>query len=119
MEDEPDGWFIYHAMTATTKVLIEVGLQSRRQKVANYTDVNGVPFTDEDIERWAAVDESEEGYTGEHLGPSRPGRPVSVGADVRPVTVRLDASRRAKLEELARDHQTSISQAIRELIDAI
>lgn len=87
--------------------------------MSTYTDVNGVAFTDEEIEHWAAEDESEEGYTGGHLGPSRPGRPVSVGTDARPVTVRLDAARRAKLEELARSRQTSISQAIRELIDAM
>lgn len=87
--------------------------------MSTYTDVNGARFTDEEIEHWAAEDESEEGYTGGHLGPSRPGRPVSVGTDVRPVTVRLDAARRAKLEELANSHKTSISQAVRELIDAI
>lgn len=87
--------------------------------MGKYADVNGVPFTDEDIERWAAEDESEVGYGGGHLGPSRPGRPVSVGADVRPVTVRLDAVRRAKLEKFASSHQTSISQAVRDLIDAI
>ncbi|MHA3723535.1 CopG family transcriptional regulator [Leucobacter sp. HY1910] len=87
--------------------------------MGKHADVNGVPFTDEDVERWAADDESDAGYTGGHLGPSRAGRPVSVGADVRPVTVRLDAARRAKLEALARSHQTSISQTVRDLIDAI
>lgn len=44
---------------------------------------------------------------------------MSVGADVRPVTVRLDAARRAKLEELARANDISVSQAVRELIDAL
>lgn len=87
--------------------------------MSTYTDVNGVAFTDEEIERWAAEDESKASYTGGHLGPSRPGRPVSVGTDVRPLTIRLDAARRAKLEELANSHKTSISQAVRELIDAI
>lgn len=87
--------------------------------MSTYTDVNGAQFTDEEIERWAAEDESERDYTGGHLGPSRPGRPVSVGIDVRPVTVRLDAARRAKLEKLANSHQTSISQAVRELIDTL
>lgn len=87
--------------------------------MSKYTSSSGEPFSDADIERWAAEDESAEGYTGGHLGPSRPGRPVSVGSDVRPVTVRLDAARRAKLEELARAHHTSVSQAVRELIDAI
>ena len=27
VEDEPDGWLIFHAMPATKKVLIEVGLR--------------------------------------------------------------------------------------------
>lgn len=27
IEDEPDGWLVFHAMLATTKVLIEVGLR--------------------------------------------------------------------------------------------
>ena len=27
LEDEPDGWLIFHAMSATTKVLKEVGLK--------------------------------------------------------------------------------------------
>lgn len=84
-----------------------------------HTDATGVKFTEADIERWAAEEESPGGYSGGHLGPARPGRPVSVGADVRPVTVRLDAARRAKLEELARKRKTSVSQAIRELIDAL
>lgn len=84
-----------------------------------YAGMDGSGFAEEDIERWAAVQESAEGYVGGHLGPSRPGRPVSVGADVRPVTVRLDAARRAKLEELARSRQVSVSQAVRELIDGI
>lgn len=27
VENEPDGWLVFHAMSATTKVLIEVGLR--------------------------------------------------------------------------------------------
>ena len=27
VEDEPNGWLVFHAMTATKKVLIEVGLR--------------------------------------------------------------------------------------------
>jgi hypothetical protein len=27
VEDEPDGWLVFHTMPATTKVLIEVGLR--------------------------------------------------------------------------------------------
>lgn len=84
-----------------------------------YTDVNGVPFTDEDIETWAAEAESEQGYTGGHLGPSTPGRPVSVGAHARPFTLRLDAARRAKLDEAAQRRHTTASQIMRELIDSL
>lgn len=84
-----------------------------------YTDVNGTPFTDDDIERWAAVTESEQGYTGKHLGPSQPGRPISVGAQARPFTLRLDAARRAKLDEAAHERHTTPSQLMRELIDAL
>jgi len=47
--------------------------------MGKYTDVNGVPFTDEDIERWAEEAESENGYTGEHLGESVTGPPVTAG----------------------------------------
>lgn len=82
-----------------------------------YTDVKGTPFTDEDIERWA--EQSEQGYTGAHLGRSVPGRPVSVGARARPFTLRLDAARRAKLDEIAQERHTTPSQLMRELIDAL
>lgn len=81
--------------------------------------MNGAPFTDEDIERWAAEAESEQGYAGKHLGPSVPGRPISVGAQARPFTVRLDAARRAKLDEVAQERHTTASQLMRELIDAL
>ena len=40
-----------------------------------YTDVDGAPFTEEDIERWGAEMESERGYMGGHLGPAEPGSP--------------------------------------------
>jgi len=87
--------------------------------MSEYTDVNGDSFTEQDIERWAAEAESEKGYTGTHLGPSRPGRPVSVGARARPFTLRLDAARRAKLDEAAQERHTTPSQLMRELIDAL
>lgn len=87
--------------------------------MAEYTDVNGTPFTDDDIERWAVVTESGQGYTGKHLGPSQPGRPISVGAQARPFTIRLDAARRAKLDEAARSRHTTPSQLMRELIDSL
>lgn len=87
--------------------------------MSKYTDVNGTAFTDEDIERWAAEAESEQGYTGKHLGPSQPGRPVSVGAHARPFTLRLDAERRAKLDEVAHKRHTTPSQLMRDLIDSL
>lgn len=87
--------------------------------MGTYTDVNGISYSDEDIERWAAEAESGQGYTGKHLGPSVPGRPVSVGVRARPFTLRLDAARRAKLDDVARERHTTISQLMRELIDAL
>lgn len=84
-----------------------------------YSDVNGVPFTDVDVELWAGEAESEAGYTGNHVGPSMPGRPISVGAQARPFTIRLDAVRRAKLNELAQERHTTPSQLMRELIDTL
>lgn len=84
-----------------------------------YYDVNGVRFTDEDIERWAAEAESEKGYTGKHLGPSVPGRPTSVCAPTRKFTLRLDAERRAKLDEVARERRITASQLMRDLIDSL
>ncbi|GAB3048960.1 hypothetical protein GCM10027079_12570 [Sediminivirga luteola] len=87
--------------------------------MGKYTAADGVEFTDEDIERWAAEAESEEGYQGGHLGPPRRGRPISVGADARPFTLRLDAHRRAKLEQIAKERHTSASELVRELIDTL
>ncbi len=45
--------------------------------MGNYSDVNGTPFTDEDVEQWATEAESEHEYIGKHLGPSLPGPPKS------------------------------------------
>ncbi|MGO1948608.1 MAG: CopG family transcriptional regulator [Mycobacteriaceae bacterium] len=85
--------------------------------MSKYTAANGTEFTSEDIERWAH--QSEEGYTGGHLGSSNPGRPVSIGEEARPFTLRLDATRRAKLNRIARDRHTSASQVMRDLIDEL
>lgn len=87
--------------------------------MVKYTDVNGTSFTNEDIERWAAEAESEQGYTGKHLGPSVPGRPISVGAEARPFTLRLDANRRAKLDKIAKEQNTTVSNLMRGLIDSL
>lgn len=85
--------------------------------MSKYTAMNGTTFTDEDIESWAAETESEQGYTGGHLGPAMPGRPVSVGAEARPFTLRLDARRRTKLSKIAEERHTTASQLMRDLID--
>jgi len=82
-----------------------------------YTAVNGTTFSDDDIERWG--EQAERSYTGAHLGPSVPGRPVSVGEQAKPFTLRLDAARRAKLEDRAQEQNTTASQIMRELIDAM
>lgn len=66
--------------------------------MGNYTDVNGAPSTDADIDGWASAPVLEPGYTGTHLGPSVPARPVSVGAQACLCTLRLDNARRADLD---------------------
>lgn len=81
-----------------------------------YTDVNGAEFTDADIERWAA--EHEAGYSGSH-GAVVKGRPVSVGHEAKPFTLRLDGARRAKLDQAAIERHTTASQLVRDLIDAL
>ena len=49
------------------------------KRMTRFVAANGKEFTVEDIARWAAEAESEEDYAGTHPGPSRPGRPASVG----------------------------------------
>lgn len=91
--------------------------------MGKYVAADGTTFTEDDIERWAAdadADaESEQGYVGGHLGPAVPGRPVSVGEKARPFTLRLDAARRAKLNEAAQERHITPSQLMRDLIDAL
>lgn len=83
------------------------------------TDVNGDAYSEADIERWAEEAETAQPFDGKHLGPSRPGRPISVGSQARPFTLRLDAARRAKLDEAAQKRHTTASQLVRELIDSL
>lgn len=82
-----------------------------------YVAKNGTVYTDEDIEKWA--DEAEQGFPGATFGPSSPGRPVSVGTDVKPFTLRLDEDRRAKLNKVAKEHNITASQVVRSLIDSL
>lgn len=85
--------------------------------MGEYTTVDGAPFTDDDVDKWAR--QTEDGYTGGHLGPSRPGRPISVGEQARPFTLRLDNARRAKLDQTAHERGTTVSQLVRDLIDSL
>jgi hypothetical protein len=82
-----------------------------------YTGAGGTHFTDADLERWAK--DAESGFPGAQFGPSTPGRPVSVGQDARPLTIRLDATRRAKLSARAAAQHTNVSQVLRDLIDTL
>lgn len=79
--------------------------------------VNGDTYTDEDIERWGQ--EAESGFPGWKFGKPVAGRPISVGAEAKPFTLRLDSDRRAKLDEIAKERHTTASQVVRDLIDAL
>lgn len=85
--------------------------------MGEYTAADGTTFTDADVERWGA--EAEEGFAGWNFGKPVPGRPISVGAEARPFTLRLDAARRAKLQQVAAKQNTTASQIMRDLIDAL
>lgn len=85
--------------------------------MAKRTSSNEAKFTDEDIERWG--EEAEAGFPGWEFGQSIAGRPVSVGADARPFTLRLDVERRAKLAQVAKEQHTTPSQVMRDLIDSL
>ncbi|WP_277210624.1 CopG family transcriptional regulator [Isoptericola croceus] len=85
--------------------------------MTKYTAASGADFSDADIETWA--NEAEAGFPGARFGTSSPGRPVSVGQDAKPFTLRLDAARRAKLEARAKAEHTNPSQVMRDLIDAM
>lgn len=87
--------------------------------MGKHVAANGTAFTDADIERWAAEAESDNGYDGAHLGPAVAGRPISVGERARPFTLRLDAARRAKLDDVAHRRHITPSQLMRDLIDAL
>lgn len=78
---------------------------------------NGTAFSDEDLETWAT--QAEAGFPGAKFGTPTPGRPVTVGEDARPLTIRLDTARRAKLNKIAKEQNTTVSQLMRNLIDAI
>ena len=85
--------------------------------MAEHMAANAAECTDEDIDRWGA--EAEAGFPGWKFGKSVAGRPISVGAEAKPFTLRLDAERRAKLNEIAQERHTTPSQLMRDLIDAL
>lgn len=82
-----------------------------------YTAKDGTTFTDADIERWAQ--EAEEGFPDATFGSVVRGRPVTVGMDAKPFTLRLDTQRRTKLYEVARQRHTTASEIVRGLIDSL
>ena len=82
-----------------------------------YTAADGTVYTDEEIEKWAQ--DAEDGFPGASFGASVPGRPVSVGTDAKPFTLRLDARRRAKLDKVAQERHATASQLVRGLIDSL
>lgn len=85
--------------------------------MAEHVATDGTTFDDDDLERWAQ--EAEGGFPAARFGRSTAGRPVSVGTDARPLTIRLDAQRRAKLVARAEQQHTNVSQVLRDLIDAL
>lgn len=80
---------------------------------------NGTVYTDEQIEQWALAQESESEYQGAHLAPAMPGRPVSIGKNALPFTIRLDEERRKKVAAIAQERNVTPSELMRDLIDAI
>lgn len=85
--------------------------------MAEHITANDDTYTDEDIERWGQ--EAESGFPGWKFGKAVAGRPISVGVQAKPFTLRLDADRRAKLDEIAQERHTTVSQVVRDLIDAL
>lgn len=84
-----------------------------------WTAANGTSYSDEQVEQWAKAQESEAEYSGKHLTSAMPGRPVSVGKNAQPFTIRLDEARRTKITTLAKELGTTPSHLVRDLIDAL
>jgi len=77
---------------------------------------DGTVVTRQMLDDWS--EQSETGNLPGRPGPIRPGRPLGIGDEVAtPVTVRLDAARRRKLEQLAKTSQVSKAQIMRDLLD--
>lgn len=84
-----------------------------------WTAANGTSYSVEQVEQWAKAQESEAEYSGKHLTPAMPGRPVSVGKNASPFTIRLDEARRTKITTIAKELGTTPSHLVRDLIDAL
>lgn len=84
----------------------------------SWTAANGTTYTNEDLERWASLQESEE-YDPPHLMPVHRGRPISIGKDAQPFTIRLDHNRREKINQIAAEHHVTPSKLVRDLIDSL
>lgn len=85
--------------------------------MAEYIAANGFTYSEDDVERWGQ--EADAGCPGWEFGKPVAGRPISVGAGAKPLTLQLDAARRAKLDEVAAERRTTPSQVVRDLIDAL
>lgn len=85
--------------------------------MAKETTTNNVPLTEADIEQWGR--EAEAGFPGWEFGKPVAGRPISVGREAKPFTLRLDADRRTKLDEIAHSRHITPSQLMRDLIDTL
>ena len=84
--------------------------------MATVTAHDGTVVTREMLDRWA--EKADAGHLPGTPGPIHRGRPLSVGEEpAEPVTIRLDARRRLKLEQLARARHVSQAQVVRDLLD--
>lgn len=81
----------------------------------NRESVDGTPFSEADVDRWAR--EAEVGFPGATFGKVRAGRPPALGDDVKRITVRLSAVQRARLLARAKREHTSVSEVLRHLVD--
>ena len=77
---------------------------------------DGTVVTPDMLDEW--FEQAEAGELPGSAGPTRAGRPLSVGDEAAvPVTVRLDEARRRKLALLAKTRHVSQAQIVRDLLD--
>lgn len=85
--------------------------------MAKYTATEGTVFTDDDNGKPA--EDTEPGYTGIHFTLPRLGRPISVGENSKPFTIRLDNYRRKQIKRIADERKKHPSRVIRELLNSL